>query len=256
MEAIVNWAMQSFTESSQAFHACVVMLHDFVRMQMDSLPFEELQKVERDGAGLDWIEIQRQLRRELYNRSWAIPSREPIEVLDILTPSSERRRLLEKERAVEAARQREEKMLSIYDPFRTPRRFVLGDTQPFLFRVQCQVYIFPSDLHPGDAAQMQDAVAHYLCDMVFNGLVGKRIETLGICDECEKMFVQRRKVRRMFCSSRCRWLDAARRNYEARTAAKGTKKAKPTKRTSRRSESLVPPSSRAGMEKAIPKWAM
>ena len=200
LKSTFDWLSRQYADSDQSFRDLVSMLDRFCHMQTRFLPKEDLELLERTKPACNWLSFQAELRHEVWIRLIAIKyysasSKE-------LTVPPKVREMWEKLRGY-----------GDYDSFKAPHRLQPKRGEDGELYFECEVRLFPphgKKLQKTNVEEIPKKVRQYLLHMIFGDLVGVRQSAIGRCFECGKLYVNRRRVRRQFCSAVCRWRYAAR----------------------------------------------
>jgi hypothetical protein len=190
LRLLMDWFNHDFIDSQQCFFELVAVLGRFRHMKTRALADDDVGVVQRIGPSCDWITFRHSVRRAVWNQlkgSSGLPG-----------------------------------LLAGFTAPRAPHYLKTQLSKDGNF-FEYQVGIFPFDLRFNnriDASNLQDWLKRYLLDMFFGDLVGMSTAAIGLCLECNSLFINRRAIPRQFCSARCRWKNAAREKQKAEEAAK------------------------------------
>jgi hypothetical protein len=185
LRLVVEWLMCDFANSRECFWSLLSTLSRFCHMRSMTLPEEDLLLLENNAAEMDWLRLRSFLLRDIlgFFLRMALDTRERTEGFKVTGTA--------------------------------PRVFVWqkgknGAPDTFEWEVRIFDPLWLAYQHQHDAAKaitfekVREYLSRYLTEIFLSDLVGLSDQAVGICRQCEKLFVNRRSIHREFCSSRCR----------------------------------------------------
>jgi hypothetical protein len=200
MKSIFDWLNRQFADSDQCFRDLISLLDRLRHMQSRSLPKRDLEIFQGAIASTNWLAFHAQLREEIWQRIIGVNLYDMWKGPDPVPPPPDLLKKIDKFRKY-----------GDFDPLQSPHRIIKKKGSEGEFYFEEEVKLLPIDFDNGTPRESYSGALHiYLLDIFFGDLVGMNSRAIGHCYECGKLYVNRRRIMRRFCSATCRWRHAVR----------------------------------------------